>query len=56
MLRTRYAELGQRKTVNKRPLAEWFKLAIFWATMGIGANFIVRTLKCRYDDQQQNIP
>ena len=54
MLRTWYEEKDQRKTVKKRPVTVFCKLAIFWARMGFSVNFIVRTPKCRYDDQQQN--
>ena len=50
MLLTRYVQRDQRKTVNKRPVRVFCKLAIFWTTMGFGANFIVRTPKCRSDD------
>ena len=54
MLRSLYAKIDQRKTVNKRPLRVSCKLAIFWARIGSGGNFIVRAAKCRTDDQQQN--
>ena len=45
---TRPAENGE-----KRPVTVFWKLAIFWATMGFVANFTVRAPKCRPDDQQQ---
>ena len=50
MLLTRYVQRDQRKTVNKRPVRVFCKLAIFWATMGFGVIFIVKTPKCRCDD------
>ena len=50
MLLTRYAQRDQRKTVNERPVRVFCKLAIFWATMGFGVIFIVKTPKCRCDD------
>ena len=51
MLLTRYAQIDQKKTVNKTLVRVCCKLAIFWTTMGFGANFIVKTLKCRSDDR-----
>ena len=54
MLLTCYGQIDQRKTVNKRPVTVFWKLAIFLATMGLGANFTARAPKCRSDDQQQN--
>ena len=42
--------------MNKRPVTVFCKLAIFWPTMGFGVNFIVRTRKCRYDDQHETLP
>ena len=53
MLLTRYAQIEQRKTVNKTPVKVFCKLAIFWATIGFGANFTVRAPKCRPNDQQR---
>ena len=50
MLRTLYAKIDQRKTVNKKLLRVCCKLAIFWTTMVFGANLIVKILKCRSDD------
>ena len=50
MLLTKYAQRDLTKTVNKRLVRVCCKLAIFWTTMGLGANFIVKTLKCRSDD------
>ena len=54
MLLTCYGQIDQRKTVNKRPVTGFWKLAIFLATVGFGANFTVRAPKRRSDDQQQN--
>ena len=54
MLLTLYAQIDQRKTVNKRPVRVFCKLAIFWAIMEFGAKFTVRAPKRRSDDQQQN--
>ena len=54
MLLTCYGQIDQRKTLNKRPVTVFWKLAIFLATVGFGANFTVRAPKRRSDDQQQN--
>ena len=62
MLLTWYAQIEQRKTVNKTPVTLFCKFAIFWATMGFGAvrvrvrvrGFTLRAPKCRPNDQQQN--
>jgi len=51
MLLTCYAQIDQLKTVNKSSLTVICKLAIFWNTVGFGANFTVRDPKCRTDDQ-----
>ena len=43
MLLAWYAKIDQKKTVNKRLVRVCCKLAIFWTTMGLGANFIGKT-------------
>ena len=49
LLLTWYAQIDQRKTVNKRPVTVFWKLAIFLATMTFGANFTVKAPKRRSD-------
>ena len=43
-------KIDQKKTVNKTLVRVFCKLAIFWTTTGLGANFIGKTLKCGSDD------
>ena len=54
MLLTSCALNDWQKTMNKRPVTKYWKLAIFWATIGFSANFSVSAPKCRCDDKHQN--
>ena len=42
------------KTMSKKRVTEFCKLAIFWVVMGLSYNFTVRAPRCRPDGKHHN--